>query len=160
MKRTYFIKNLRQIRMTPNYLFLATLYGLSTLIIPFAVQILVNNLALAGLWTSTLAYLTSITLALIGAMTVKYFQLILVEFMQRHIFFKQTAKWQRRTPPEKIHSPYFFEIFAMMKTFASLITEGADLLLRVIFGGLALLFIHPAFIALHILLLLSFLVLR
>ena len=160
MKSTHFLRHVKSMRMTPNYLFLATLYGISTLIIPFAVQILVNNLALAGLWTSTFAYLTVIALTLAAAMVIKYFQLVLVEFMQRHIFFRQLAKWQRKTPEEDIQSPYFFEIFAMMKTFASLITEGSDLLLRIIFGSLALLFIHPAFIAIHILLLLSFVVLR
>ncbi len=160
VKRTYFAKHFKQISITPSYIVLAVLYGLSTLIVPFSVQVLVNNLALTGLWLSVLAYLVTITLVLAAAMTVKYFQIVLVEFMQRHIFFREVAKWQRHVSPDEIRNPYFFEIFNMMKSFQTVIGDGVDLGLRILFGGLALLFIHPAFIGLHVLLILSFFVLR
>jgi putative ABC transport system ATP-binding protein len=156
----YMFRHLRRLDLTKNYLFLSVVYGLSTLVIPFGVQMLVNNLALTGLWVSTFSFLMLIGGALAVTLIVKYGQVILVEFLQRHILNTELKNWFDDTDEHQFKTPYYFEMYSMLKSFASITAEGIDLLLTCFFGVLALTFIHPAFFVLSLVFLLLTYVIR
>jgi putative ABC transport system ATP-binding protein len=157
---SYLLSHVRHLKLTRNYFFLAFLYGLSTLMIPFAVQLLVNNLSLAGLWVSTLTFLILITLGLGMSLVVKYGQLILVEFVQRRVLQKELQDWYAHRDSAKYGSAYYFEMFKMLKSFAGVFGEMADFFLTLIFGFIALIFIHPAFLAIGLLFAVALFVIR
>lgn len=146
MQKPYLVKHLSALKLTKTYVLLSILYGISSLIVPFATQMLVNDLALTGLWLNTLSFLILIGIALAAALIIKYFQLLIAEYLQRHLFFHEVSAWERKVPHEHQSSPYFFEIFALLKTFSSMVTDGADLFLKCFFGAIALAFIHPGFL--------------
>ena len=146
MQRSYLSHDLKTLRFTKSYLFLACIYGLTSLIIPFSVQLLVNNLALTGLWLSTLSFLLLIGAGLGVSLVVKYAQLILNEYLQRHLLNRELLRWRQKNKPAYVSSPYFFEAFNILKSFAFIVSEGFDLGLKCIFGAIGLVFIHPAFL--------------
>jgi putative ABC transport system ATP-binding protein len=158
--RPYLLRHIKSLELTPHYLFLSLIYGLSTLIIPFGVQMLVNNLALTGLWVSTFSFLVLIGVALAVTLVVKYGQLILVEYLQRHIVTSELKRWFSETNDRQFRTPYYFEMFKMLKSFAAVTSEGVDLLLTCVFGVLALTFIHPAFFIISLLFILLTYVIR
>ena len=151
MSRTYIGQHLRTLKFTRSYLFLSCLYGLSSLLIPFSVQLLVNNLALSGLWISTASFLGLIGAGLGLTLLVKYAQMILNEYLQRHLLYREINRWRAQTPADHQRSPYFFESFNMLKAFAFIVAEGFDLVLKCVFGAIALIFIHPAFLVISLL---------
>lgn len=142
--------HLKRVQLTRGYAGLACIYGLSTLLIPFSTQFLVNNLALTGLWVSTFTFLAVIGSFLLISLFVKYLQYILLEYIQRSLLFRQLAEWQRKVDLEDRESPYYFENFAMLKSFSTIVSSGIDLGLKAFFGGLALVFIHPGFLILWV----------
>ncbi len=146
MQGSYLTHHLKTLKLTKSYLFLACIYGLTSLIIPFSVQLLVNNLALTGLWLSTLSFLLLIGAGLAVSLLVKYAQLILNEFLQRHLLHRELIRWRQHTAPAYVGSPYVFEAFNILKSFAFIVSEGVDLTLKCLFGAIALVFIHPAFL--------------
>ena len=146
MSRSYLGQHLRSLKFTRSYVFLACLYGLSSLLIPFSVQLLVNNLALTGLWISTFSFLILIGAGLALTLVVKYAQMILNEYLQRHLLNRELKRWRSRVPAANQSSPYFFECFNILKGFAFIVAEGFDLTLKCVFGAIALIFIHPAFL--------------
>lgn len=146
MYRPHLVKHLSTLKLTKTYLVLSFLYGISTLIVPFATQLLVNDLALTGLWLNTFTFLFLIGVALAGALIIKYFQLLIVEYLQRHLFFREVSAWERKVPHDEQQSPYFFEVFALLKSFSAIVTDGVDLFLKCFFGAIALAFIHPGFL--------------
>lgn len=151
MFKTYLYQHLKQLKLSKNYFYLSLIYGFSTLLIPFGVQLLVNNLALTGLWVNTLSFLLLIGLGLLISILIKYAQFIIVEYMQRHILSNELGSWFEDTNADQFKSPYYFEMFKLLKTFASLCTEGMDFVLTLVFGILAIAFIHPAFLLISIL---------
>lgn len=155
MKSSYFLTYLRSLRYTKSYFYLSLLYGLSTLLIPFGVQLLVNNLALTGLWVSTFSFLILISIGFLITLFVKYVQFILVEFMQRSMLVGELDDWFKKTRPENSQSPYFIEMFTILKSFSLILNEGMDIILTFSFGVLAIALIHPAFLLISILLCLS-----
>lgn len=150
MNQPYIYLYLKRIKLTRGYAALACVYGVSTLLIPFASQFLVNALALTGLSVSTSTFLIIIGLGLGFSLFVKYLQTILLEYIQRSLLFRELANWQRKVPDADQDSPYFFEMFSMLKSFSTIVSEGIDLLLKTLFGGLALAFIHPGFMLLSV----------
>lgn len=143
---SHFLRHLRYAKFTRSYFVLSCLYGLSTLIVPFATQMLVNNLSLGGFWTNTYAFLLIVGAGVTFSLFIKYLQTVLLEFVQRNLFFREISRWQRRAGPGQINSPYLIEVFAILKSFSAIVSEGVDLILRSLFGALALAFIHPAFL--------------
>lgn len=150
MDQTYLYNYLRRIKLTRGYVALALVYGVSTLLIPFGSQFLVNTLALTGLSASTSTFLIIIGLGLAFSLFVKYMQVVLLEFIQRNLLFRELADWQRKVPEDDQDSPYFFEMFSMLKSFSTIVSDGVDLLLKTLFGGLALAFIHPGFMLISV----------
>jgi putative ABC transport system ATP-binding protein len=115
------------------------------------VQLLVNNLALTGLWISTFSFLLVIGAGLTLTLVVKYAQMILNEYLQRHLLNRELNRWRKMVPKANQSSPYFLESFNILKGFAFILAEGFDLLLKCVFGAIALIFIHPAFLMVSLL---------
>lgn len=146
MKRSEVYLSWKKLTLSRKYIFYAIIYGLSSLIIPLTTQYLVNNLALSGILSNTLTFLVLLSAALILSQVFKYSQVILNEYMQREIFFHEIKSWGKEGQNKQ--SPYFFEIFNMMKAFASSFSHLVELALLLVFGLLLILVFHPLFIVL------------
>ena len=157
MLASYFFKQLKQLELTKNYIYLSILYGLSTLLIPFVVQMLVNNLSLTGLWVSTASFLIIIGIGLFLSVFMKYGQFIITEYLQRKILQNQLSFWFK---DKTTKSPYFFEMFSMLKSFSIVCSEGVDFFLTTSFGLVAMALIHPAFLTISLLICLALAAIR
>lgn len=149
MQKLHFMETLRCIKMSKRYILFAIFFGLSTLIIPLAVQFLVNNLALAGIWVNTLTFLIIIGIGLVLSQTLLYCQVVITEFMQREIFIHEMKHWQNSNLSEK--SYYYFEIVKSMKSYALAFTNVVEIGLVIGFGLLTIILFHPAFLILPLL---------
>lgn len=153
MKRSEVYLSWKQLTLSRKYIFYAIIYGLSFLIIPLTTQYLVNNLALSGILSNTLTFLILLAAAMILSQVFKYTQVILNEYMQREIFFHEIGAWGKEGQSKE--SPYFFEIFSMMKSFSSSFSHLVELALLMVFGLLLILVFHPIFIILVLVLMAS-----
>ncbi|MFP5384739.1 MAG: hypothetical protein ACLGHN_01580 [Bacteriovoracia bacterium] len=144
-----FIPTIKRLKLNRKYVIYSILYGLSTLILPLAVQFLVNNLALAGIWVNILAFLIIIGTGLTLSLIIKYCQIVLIEFLQRELFCLFSSEWR-----EKIHTyyrMYFIEIFFSMKSFSKSYTIIVETALVTGFGLVMIAIFHPVFLSLAIL---------
>ncbi len=132
-----------------RYVFYSIGYGLSTLIVPFAVQFLVNNLALAGIWLNTFAFLVIIGGGLFLTQVLRYCQFMLNEYLQREIFVTETQLWQKEGLSHS--SPYFFETIMALKSFSTAFSYVVEIILVAGFGMLAIASFHPLFLVLILL---------
>jgi hypothetical protein len=148
MQRLQFKETFRSVKLSKKYIFFAIFFGLSTLIIPLAVQFLVNNLVLAGIWLNTLSFLIIIGVGLVLTQTLLYCQVVITEFLQREIFIHEMHHWQKSNLSEK--SYYYFEIVKSMKSYALAFTNMVEVGLVIGFGLLTIILFHPAFLILPI----------
>ncbi len=144
-----FIPTMRQLKLNRTYVIYSGLYGLTTLIVPLAVQFLVNNLALSGIWMNIVGFMVIILIGLILSLILRYCQIILNEFLERELFFEQVKLWDKEIEPNR--RKYFMEIFFSMKSFSKSFTTVVEIALVTIFGLLMVLLFHPVFIVLPIL---------
>ena len=144
-----FIPTIKQLKLNRTYVIYSALYGLTTLIVPLAVQFLVNNLALSGIWMNIVGFMVIIVIGLILSLVLHYCQIILNEYLQRELFFEQLKLWSRDIEP--VRRKYFMEIFFSMKSFSKSFTTVVEMALVTIFGLLMVMLFHPAFIVLPIL---------
>lgn len=144
----YFTKYLKILRLNKTYVFYALAYGLSTLVIPLGSQFLVNNLALAGIWGNTVAFLTIIALIISLCQVFRHSMVILNEYLQREIFVHEIKRWHHLQHTENSH--YYFEIYTLLKSFAKTYPDLIDMILVTFFGFCTLIIFHPAFIVLPI----------
>ena len=139
-----YIKTIKALPLTKRYLLYAIAYGLSTLILPFGVQFLVNRLALSGILVNLVIFFLFLFFGLIFTQIVRHTQVILTESLQRSIYAREAPRWSGFLKPEKTH--YFFEVHNLLKTFAKSFTHLVELSLIVIFGLTSILMFHPFFI--------------
>ena len=142
--KMYFLKYLKFLKLHRSYVYYAVAYGFSTLIIPLGAQFLVNNLALAGIWGNIVTFMSVIGFLLILAQVLKHTQVILVEYLQREIFFTEIKRWRHLANPKCSH--YYFEIYNMLKSFSKSYSDLIDLGLVASFGLLTIVIFHPAFL--------------
>jgi hypothetical protein len=140
----HFFKLLRLIKLNRLYFLYALLFGCTTLIIPFGVQYIVNNLALAGIWSNTIIFLVILSIGLLFSLFLNYGQFIVREYLQRHVFAMEIKEWNLGSFPMKSH--YYFEVMSLMKTYASAFSTFVELGLVVIVGVFAVILMHPYFI--------------
>lgn len=150
VEQSYFIQCLRGLKLKKKYIYFSVFYGLSSLIVPFAAQYLVNSLSLAGILVNTLTFSLVLGLALCVSQVLKFCQVILNEYLQREIYLNEISSWTQGVPKAK--APYFFEIMSLMKTFSASFTHVIELLLLLVFGLLVIIIFHPAFLLLALLL--------
>lgn len=144
-----FLSTITQLALNRKYIFYSIIYGLSTLILPLAIQFLVNNLALAGIWVNIVVFMIIIGAGLCLSLVIKYCQVVLVEFLKRELFVMTAQDWKENIKEK--YRPYFIEKFFLMKTFTKSYTILVETALITIFGLLMIVIFHPAFIILPIL---------
>jgi chromate transport protein ChrA len=150
MNNLKFLPTLKRIGLKKKYIVFSIFYGLSSLVIPFAIQFMVNNLALSGIWINTVTFLVIIAAGLILSQIFRYCQVILEEYMQRELFVIEMERWQSKG--HSSHSHYYFEIITIIKTYTKSFTNIVEIGLVLIFGLITIMIFHPAFIFLTILL--------
>lgn len=149
LKKSEVYRSWKNLRLLKKFIFFAVLYGLSSLIIPLTTQYLVNTLALSGIFSNTLTFLLILMSALLMAQLFRYCQVILSEYLQREIFYNEVNDWRKANVNKQ--APYFFEIFALMKSFSSSFSQVIEMVLLVIFGLLLIVSFHPVFLVLIVL---------
>lgn len=152
-RRLEFFNTLKAVPMTRKYAVYSIFYGLTTLIVPFATQFLVNNLALSGIWINVVTFMVIIFLGLTLSMILKYCQLLLREYIQRLIIMKESRSWINYS--SQAMREYFFEIFFAHKSFAKAFTGAVDIILVLFFGLIVIMVFHPAFIILTVIIFLT-----
>lgn len=144
-----FFQTIKRLRLSRKYFLFSILYGVTTLIVPLAVQFLVNNLALSGLWLNIVSFLAIIAVGLFLSLTLHYCQIILNEFIQRELFSIESEKWKQHIPESK--RKYYVEVFFALKSYSKAFTIIVDISLTAIFGLLMMIIFHPAFLIIAIL---------
>lgn len=138
------LETLRLLRSHRTYIYYSLAYGLSTLVVPFGVQFLVNNLALSGLWLNVTVFLVFIVIGLMVSQIIKHSQLILVESLQREIFCLEITRWSRFS--REGYSQYYFEVLNLLKSFSKSYSNLIELGLVVVFGLTTIILFHPLFL--------------
>lgn len=149
MLKPSFIPTIKKLSLNRKYVVYSVLYGLSTLILPLAVQFLVNNLALAGIWVNVLGFLIIIGTGLTLSLVIQYCQIVLIEFLQRELFILNSADWSKDIQPSL--RMYFAEIFFSMKSFTKSYTILVETFLVTAFGLFMMIIFHPAFLIMPVL---------
>lgn len=140
-----FFEILKKIKLRKSYFVFALLYGLTTLIIPLAVQYLVNNLILAGILQNTITFILIISFGLISSVILRYYLIIISEYIEREIFIMNVPEWNLYQTKEP---HYFLELFNGMKSFSKTFADFVDITLTLTFGILTIILFHPGFIIL------------
>lgn len=143
MRFSYF-DTIKQLPLTRQYVYYAVAYGLSTLIVPFGVQFLVNRLALSGIIVNMMVFFLFLAGGLIFTQLIRHSQVVLSEYLQRLIYAYEVKRWRKFSHPEKAH--YFFEVHSLLKSFSKSFTHLVELGLIVIFGLMSILLFHPFFL--------------
>lgn len=144
-----FIPTYKSLKSSRKYILYSVLYGMTTLIVPLAVQFLVNNLALSGLWLNIVGFIIIITAGLALSLVLRYCQVILHEFLERELFYSETRRWKKNINSEK--RMYFVEVFFSLKSYSKSFTTFVDIFLTAVFGLVVIVTFHPAFLILPIL---------
>ena len=148
----YLLATLEKLFSHKTYIIYSLAYGLSTLIVPLGIQFLVNKLALSGLWSNIIIFILLIMFGLVFSQVIKHTQLILMESLKREIFCIEIERWRHFTT--KNYSHYFFEIFNLIKSFSICYSNLIEILLALVFGLTAIIFFHPLFLVVAIVILL------
>lgn len=141
-----FHRSLGTTQLSKKYIFLAVLYGLSTLIVPLATQFLVNSLALSSIFANTFIFLVILLVLLSLAQVLRYGQIVILEFIQRELFVSNAKKWMGKVKSEKSH--YMLEIQTLMKSFSIAYAHLVELGLSVLFGFIVIISFHPGMLVL------------
>lgn len=147
----------------------AVFIGLATLVVPVAVQAVVNTVAFGTL----VQPLVVLTIAVLGALSLsgllRALQTRLVERLQERLFVRAAVEFAHRLPrvraeafagvypPEKVNR--FFDILTAQKALAALLLDGSLLLLQALVGAVLMAFYHPFLLAFDVVLIFTVVVL-
>lgn len=143
----------------------AVAVGVSSLVIPVAVQALVNSVALGAALQPlvVLSLLSAVVLGFVAVLQVS--QYVVVEMIQRRLFVRVAADFVRRLPRLDLgedspsHGPELanriFDAVSLQKSAAKLLLSGSALVLQMLSGLLLLAFYHPLLLAFDFVLVLS-----
>jgi putative ABC transport system ATP-binding protein len=140
----HYFETVKSLPLSKRYIGYAIAYGLSTLIIPFGIQFLVNRLALSGILVNMLIFFVVLFFGLVFTQIIRHSQVILTEALLRSIFANQALRWSHFTNYKD--SYYFFEVHNLLKGFSKSFTHMVELSLIVIFGLFSILMFHPFFL--------------
>lgn len=141
-----FFQNFSKLSSNKLYVIYSMAYGLSSLIIPFGIQYLVNSLTLSGIWFNSLSFLMILTVGLTFSQIFKHSLVILLENLQREILVSEMEKWKNFSNKDK--SYYFFEVPNLLKSFSKAYSHLIELGLLLGFGLVTIILFHPAFLLL------------
>ncbi len=142
----YFTSYLRRIKYNKIYVGYAIAGGLTSLVIPLGTQFLVNSLALASIWANTVSFLVIIGSILCLSQIFRHTMVVLLESIQREIFMYELNRWRDLSLTK--NSPYYFEIYNMLKAFSKTYVNLIDLVLVSFFGLAVVVTFHPIFLVL------------
>ena len=142
------------IKLRKPYYVYASLFGLTSLIVPLGAQFLVNNLALSGIWVNVVSFMIIFAIGLILSNALGYFLVIIKEYIQRELFIFETTKWLNHI--EERGNKYFLESINLLKTFATVFTNFVEMGLILIFGLITIILFHPVFLFLPIFFIFTF----
>lgn len=158
----------RLIKLERSDLFVVVIYsiltGLLSLVVPIAIQALVNNVAF-GTLLQPIVILTCLVLgALCFLALLRTLRLNLVEIIQRRIFVRVASDLSERLLQVKLpffqghHGPElvnrFFDVITVQKGISILLIDGLGILLQIFTGMLLLAFYHPLLLIFDVVLLL------
>ena len=142
--------------------------GLLSLVVPVAVQSLVNTVAFGSL-LQPLVVLTLFVLVALGFSAVmNAFRVYVVELIQRRLFVRvstdvtqrllrvKLAAFDRMHGPELVNR--FFDVVTVQKSAALLLIEGSSLVMQTIVGMILLAVYHPLLLAFDLILIISMVV--
>ena len=141
----------------PYYVY-ATLFGLTSLVVPLGAQFLVNNLALSGIWVNVLSFMIIFAIGLLMSNALGYYLVILKEFIQRELFMMETSKWLIQVEGRK--NSYFLESIMLLKSFATVFTNFVEMSLILIFGLITIILFHPVFLVLPMFFIFTFILIN
>lgn len=118
-------------------------FSLLSLTVPFSVQLLVNNLALAGLQLTLLTITFMFVLVLIALQVCHYAQIILVEYLERKMVCAGANWFEGKAPHDRI---MYFELMAIPKNLSKWALDGFEISLTLVVGTLVLMMYHPFFL--------------
>jgi ABC-type protease/lipase transport system fused ATPase/permease subunit len=148
MNKLTFPETIKYLKLRQPYYLYACLFGLSSLVVPLGAQFLVNNLALSGIWVNVFSFMVLITLGIIISSGLKYYLVVLKEYIQRELFMIEASKWTKKL--EIKESKYFLESVMLLKSFSSVFTNFVEISLIFIFGMIAIISFHPVFVTIAI----------
>lgn len=139
-----------------------TCSGIFALIIPIAVQTLVNTIAFGSMLQPILV-LTLVVLLVLGVSAIlRGLQVFLMEIVQQRMFARTALRLAKLIPQMKVqafeghHGPElinrFFDVLTVQKSTALIVIDGLSIVLQTIVGMLLLAFYHPILLAFDLLL--------
>lgn len=139
--------------------------GLLTLATPLAVQALVNTIAFGAILQPLVVLTILLFVGLAGAGTLRVFETIVVEMLQRRLFVGAVGDLANRLTRLRasLHDHYYapelvnrlLDVVTLQKAASSLLLDGAGLILQTLVGMLILAFYHPLLLGLSVLLVLA-----
>ncbi len=148
MRKLTFVEIIKFLKLRRPYYLYACLFGLSSLVVPLGAQFLVNSLALSGIWINVFSFMVLISIGMIISNGLKYYLVVLKEYIQRELFIIEASKWTKKL--EIKESKYFLESVMLLKSFSSVFTNFVEISLIFIFGMIAIISFHPAFVIIAI----------
>jgi ABC-type bacteriocin/lantibiotic exporter with double-glycine peptidase domain len=160
------VLNQKSWRLLQYYLHLAkpewkafALYGVLftvlNLLIPFAIQLIVNNLALVGLEASLATALIIILVTFFFSMFFRYSQIMIMEYLERQWMDEFVPLFVQRHDLSFVQKAYFFEITNVQKNLSKWALDGFEITLTLVVGVIVLMFYHPYFLVISLLIALS-----
>ncbi|MFT3769309.1 MAG: ABC transporter ATP-binding protein [Minicystis sp.] len=132
-------------------------FGVLSLAAPVGVQALVNAVAFSGLVQPVVVLTLLVFGALAFAAVLRAAQAWMVERVQQRVFARVAADLGRRLPRARaeafdgVHGPElvnrFFDVLTVQKVAATLLIDGASVVLAVLVGTIILAFYHPVLLA-------------
>lgn len=139
--------------------------GLFSLVVPVAVQVVVNFIAFGSLLQPLVVMTLFVLVALGFSALMNAFRVYTVEIIQRRLFVRVTADFAARLVRvrtevfDRLHGPElvnrFFDVVTVQKSAASLLMDGLTLVMQTLLGMILLAVYHPLLLAFDAFLILS-----
>ncbi len=141
--------------------------GLLSLVIPVAIQSLVNTIAFATLLQPLLILTLIVVFALSFESILSLLRTYVVEILQQRIFVRVASDLSYRLPKVKLevfdknHGPEmvnrFFDVLTVQKSVSTLLIDGLSILVQTVVGMILLAFYHPILLGFDLILIASIL---
>ena len=118
-------------------------FSLLSLAVPFSVQLLVNNLALAGLQLTIVTLTFLFVVVLVSLQVCHYSQIVLVEYLERKLVCSGSSWFDGLPPHDRI---MYFELMSIPKNLSKWALDGFEITLTLVVGTLVLMMYHPFFL--------------
>lgn len=140
----------------------SVIIGLLSLVIPIAIQSLVNTIAFATVMQPLIVLTLLVVFALSFESILRLLRTYVVELIQQRIFVRVTSDLSYRLPRVKMqafdkdHGPElvnrFFDVLTVQKSASILLIDGLSILIQTLVGMILLAFYHPILLVFDLLL--------